>query len=225
MNKVLLALDMDDTLCDTQSEVVLRLRRYLYERAMWDDLKDVYRRSAINKMIQTQSTMLYPEHLRKIIAEEIIGQGDYIKTVKPTSLITGLYLPRLIEKLKHQLGEHNFQVVIATHRNAEKGALENTAAWLFDNKMELFIDDMHFIQGSNKIDYLTAQYPDHQICLLDDNPFGNLEKVHPFNPAVMIYDRLAVYDVYQHQNRFVSTGSLEAHLLQLSTKELENEFR
>lgn len=225
MNKVLLALDMDDTLCDTQNEVVLRLRRYLYEHAMWDDLMEVYRRSAINETLRTESTMLYPDHLRQIVKEEIIAPGEYVKTVKPTPLVEGRYLARLIHNLKRQLGHPNFQVVIATHRNDEKNVRENTFEWLFENKMELFIDEMHFIHGSNKIDFLKEQYPEHQICLLDDNPFGNLHITHPFNESVMIYDRLAVYDAYQHQNKFVSTGQLETHLLNLSSKELENEFR
>lgn len=225
MNKVLLALDMDDTLCDTQTEVVLRLRRYLYEHAMWDDLMEVYSRSRINKTTKTQSTMLYPEHLRKITKEEIIAKGDYTQTAKSTPLIKGGNLPSLIHALKHQLGHKDFQVVIATHRADENNVQANTIEWLFENGMRPFIDDIYFIDQGNKVDYLKKKYPDHQICLLDDNPFGDLETDHPFNESVMIYDQLAIYDAYRHQNKFVDIEQLGMHLLKLSNKELENEFR
>lgn len=224
MSKVLLALDMDDTLTDTQEEVVLRLRRKLYDRAGWDDLKWVYDSVHANRKNGKHSTMLYPEHLRKIINKEIIRVGDYVTTVKPSELITSGALRQLIYRLQDKLGKDNFTAVIATHRDNEIGVRENTEAWLKKHGHYDCLDAIHHIDGrkhGNKIDYLKNHYPEHEILLLDDNPFGDLRTVHDFNESVLVYEGLCNYEAYQHQNKFTSIESLELRLMELFHNDAE----
>jgi len=218
MKKVLLAVDLDDTLCDTQTEVVNRLRQILYGLAQFDDLYDVYRRYHTNLQTGTQSTMLYPEHLRKLINPLIIREGSYVNTVKPTALLTNGGLRNLVENLRMILGDR-FTSVVATHRNHEASVQTNTDTWLVNHGARDLFDDLHFIHGgqyANKIAYLKEHYPDHEIVLLDDNPFGDLQSVHEYNPCVMVYEELCHYDAYQHQRKFRSIEALEMHLYQLS---------
>lgn len=221
MSKVLLALDMDDTLCDTQEEVVIRLRHKLYDKAAWDDLKWVYDSVHTNRKDGKHSTMLYPPHLRDIINKEIIQEGSYIKTVKPTSLITDGKLGEMIACLRNALG-NNLKTVIGTHRNDEQDVFENTTDWLDRADFSQYIDDLHFInntQHRNKIDYLKSLYAGYEILLLDDNPFGDLHTVHNPNESVLVYEGLCTYDAYKHQNKFSSISSLELRLLELSGKD------
>lgn len=223
MSKVLLALDMDDTLTNTQEEVVIQLRRKLYDRAAWDDLKWVYDSVHANRKDGLHSTMLYPEHLRQIINKEIIRVGEYVNTVKPTSLITDGKLAQLIVSLKAKLGD-DFTAIIATHRNHEENVKQGTHDWLGNVDFAKHLDGVHFIDGrkhGNKIQYLKSLFPEHEILLLDDNPFGDLHTVHEFNESVLVYEGLCNYEAYQHQNKFTSIESLELRLMMLHHADAE----
>lgn len=217
MKKVLLAVDLDDTVCDTQSEVVIRLRQILYGLAQFDDLYDVYKRYNTNLRLGTESTMLYPEHLRILINTWIIREGSYVSTVKPTQLLSSGGLRNLVENLRILMGDR-FTCVVATHRNHEAAVRENTETWLVNQNARQLFDDLHFIHGgrhANKIAYLKEHYPDHEILLLDDNPFGDLHTVHEFDPCVLVYEELCTYDAYQHQRKFRNIEALESFIYQL----------
>lgn len=221
MSKVLLVLDMDDTLCNTQEEVVIRLRRKLYDKAAWDDLKWVYNSVHANRKDGKHSTMLYPPHLRDIINKDIIQEGSYIKTVTPTTLITDGLLTHMLFRLRDLLGK-DFKTVIGTHRNGERDVFENTADWLDRVEFSQYIDDIHFInntQHRNKIDYLKSIYSEHEILLLDDNPFGDLHTVHAPNESVLVYQELCNYDAYKHQNKFRSVGALGNMIMDLAGRD------
>lgn len=214
MPKIVLAIDLDDTLCDTQAEVVRRLRHYLYDHAMFDDLKWVY--NAIGKI----STMMYPPHLREIISNRIIKQGDYVKTVLPGSLIATGQLTALFGLLKDFPGE--VKTVIATHRYTENEIEANTHGWLTQYEVKPHLHDIHFINGqfhSNKIDFLRERYPEHEILLLDDNPFGQLHHEHLYSPNVVVYDKLGKYDAYKHQTVFTDIVDLIGLMLSMTQEQ------
>lgn len=216
MNKVLLALDMDDTLCDTQNEVVSRLREILYDLGYFEQLKDVYNFSHLNKIEKTHSTMLYPGELRTIINEEIIIPGEYIKTVKPTSLITDGGLTATLFHLKNKI---DLSVIIATHRPENPQSVKDTKKWLDDNNFSPFVNAMHFINSkihSNKINYLKSLYPDYRILLLDDNPLGDLNTIHSHNHNVLVYEKLCIYPCYSQQSKFTNVYDLAARLTNMS---------
>lgn len=221
MSKVLLAIDMDDTMTDTQEEVVLRLRRKLYDRADWDSLKWVYESVNANRKDGLHSTMLYPEHLRQIINKEIIREGSYVRTVKPTKLITDGQLIKMLYRLKDVLAE-DLTTIVATHRGVENGVKENTVDWLDRYDVSRHLDDVHFIHSgkhSNKIDFLKSLFPDHEILLLDDNPFGDLQTVHAPNESVLVYQELCKYEAYKHQNKFTSINSLGNMIIDLAVRD------
>lgn len=221
MSKVLLAIDMDDTLTDTQEEVVLRLRHKLYDTAAWDDLKWVYDAVHANRKNGLHSTMLYPEHLRKIITRDIIREGSYVKTVKPTKLITDGEFLNMLYRLKDILAD-DLTIIIATHRNAESGVQENTHDWLDRYDISRHLNGVHFIHGgkhSNKIDYLKSLFPEHEILLLDDNPFGDLHTVHAPNESVLVYQELCNYEAYKHQNKFSSVNALGNMIMDLAGRD------
>jgi hypothetical protein len=218
MSKVLLVLDMDDTLCDTQSEVVIRLRRKLYDRAAWEDLMWVYDSFNANRIHRTHSTMLYPPHLRDIINTEIIQEAGYIKTVKPTTLVTDGKLGEMITRLRAQLGD-DLKTIIGTHRNGERNVFEDTIDWLDRANFSQYIDNFHFISNTrhrNKIEYLESFFPEYKIVLLDDNPFGDLHTVHEPNESVLVYQELCTYDAYTHQNKFKSVDILADMIMDLA---------
>lgn len=219
MKKVLLAVDLDDTLCDTQTEVVLRLRERLYGRADWEELARVYEYYHLNQESGQFSTMLYPQHLRNLITNEVIKPGHYVRTVKPTALKDEL--THAISFLRASLGE-SFTAVVATHRSQEQNVRQGTAEWLMAHDAELLFDELHFIDSqahANKIAYLKHRFPEHEILLLDDNPFGDPRTIHPHDPAVLVYDKLCNYLGYQHQNRFTTTSSLIKQIFGLSGTE------
>lgn len=221
MSKVLLALDMDDTLCDTQEEVVIRLRRKLYDTAAWDDLKWVYDSVHANRKHGTHSTMLYPPHLRDIINKEIIQEGGYVKTVKPTKLITDGEFVKMLYRLRDVLAD-DLTTVIATHRNNEQEVYQGTVDWLDGVDFSKHLNDLHFIDSreyGNKIEYLKLLYPEHEILLLDDNPFGNLQTVHHPHESVLVYEGLCTYDAYKHQNKFTSVNALGNMIIDFSGRD------
>lgn len=218
MNKVLLAVDMDDTLCDTQSEINKRLHQSLYDMGMLEHLKDVHRWSELNKKNKRFSTLYYPNPMRAIINENIVPNGEYTSTVQPTRLVLDGELKRTIVKLKTVLGD-NFKPVIATHRHKENQVKENTLGWLDAQHLSSSFEDVHFIYSEehpNKIEYLKKLYPGYLILLLDDNPFGNPNGPHDTNESVLVYQELSIYPGYINQNKFTTVQDLELQLLDLS---------
>lgn len=227
MSKVLLALDMDDTLTNTQEEVVTRLRRILYDRAMFDDLKWVYDTVHTNRKDGKHSTMLYPPHLREIINKDIIREGGYISTVKPTKLITDGLFSQLWYRLHDVLG-NDLTTIIATHRNNEQDVFENTVDWLDRHDFSKHINDIYFIDNKkhgNKINYLKSLFPQHEILLLDDNPFGDLHTVHAPHESVLVYEELCNYDAYKHQNKFRDVNSLGNMIIDLSKRDDDDDVK
>lgn len=221
MSKVLLAIDMDDTITNTQEEVALRLRRKLSEMGDKEGVKWVYNSACANLQNGLHSTMLYPEHYRNIINEEIILEGSYVTTVKPTNLVSNGGLTKMLFHLKSVLGP-DLTTVIATHRGVENGVKENTIEWLDRYKIFKHLNDIHFIPSkkySNKINYLKLPYPEHEIMLLDDNPFGDLHTVHAPNKSVLVYDELCKYEAYKHQNKFTSINALSSTIVDLAGRD------
>lgn len=218
MNKVLLAVDMDDTLCDTQFEINKRLSQHLYDRGMLEHLKNVHRWAKLNEENKRYSTLYYPDPMRTIITEHIVPDGGYTATVPATRLVLDGELKRTIAKLKTALGD-NFKPVIATHRHKENQVKENTLGWLDVQHLSSSFEDVHFIYSEthpNKIEYLKKLYPGYLILLLDDNPFGNPNGPHDTDESVLVYQELSIYPGYVNQNKFTTAQDLELELLSLS---------
>jgi hypothetical protein len=200
---VVVAIDLDDTVCNTQLEVIKRLNRYLFDKGMLDVIEEV----RVLAEEEKRSTMLYPDHLRKIISEEIIGKHEYISSVKLTNF--GKALSNFMYKAYWKLGRANVHFVVSTHRPDEYNSRNRTKAWISKNK--LIFDHIHFVnsvENSNKIDFLTKEYPNCKIILVDDNPFGDLKVVHPHNPSVLVYNELCDYEAYKHQDKFSDLENL-----------------
>jgi hypothetical protein len=213
-NKLVLALDMDDNLCNTQEDIIYRLIGILTERKMTTQLHWVMD----NK--NTVSTMLYPEELRNIITEDIIKTGQYIHSAKPTCLVGPEYeLSMTLARLKIKFGDY-LKTCICTHRGERPGVMEGTAGWLKTHRLDGEVKVIHSINPSvhrNKVTFLKATYPGHRVLLLDDNPFGDLKTIHPYEPSVLVYDKLNNFEAYQLQNKYQSREHLDELITSLIT--------
>lgn len=202
-NQVVVGIDIDDTLCNTQMEVLKRLYRYLFDKGMLDAIEEVRVLAEVEKV----STMLFPDHFRKIINEEIIGKKEYISSVRLTNFAKGL--TRFQWDADRELGRNNVHFVIATHRPDDYMVRNRTIAWI--RKQELSFNKFHFIdpaQNANKIEFLEKEYPNCKILLIDDNPLGKLNVEHPHNPSVLVYKDLCDYKAYKHQDKFTDFDNL-----------------
>lgn len=196
-NKVLLATDVDDTLCNTAEFIINELLHNLSNRGKEEEFKYV-----LDNM-DTVPTLLFRDDIKDIIFESIISRGDYMHLAKPSALLATGY-DVLIREFKDEYPEH-FTSVVCTHRGFTELGKNKTASWLNYHDVDDCFDEIHSIKSSlypNKIEYLSALFPEHQILLLDDNPLHLPKETVPYIKELLIYDGITQLPGYENQTKF-----------------------
>lgn len=199
---VVLAIDKDDCLCDTNSLINSELIS-IFTRS--GDLATVAEIKALSLQI---STFEYPEPLRDVIWNEIIKSGNFMRYAPPTDLATGS-LWRMLRVLRNKTSR--LKVVVCTHRGFHDQALELTEGWLSNHSLRHEFDGIHAIKSKdypNKLKFLEETYPGHTIRLLDDNPFHDRGVIHPYDERVVIYDQINRFDSYSEQQSYRGPSAL-----------------
>lgn len=204
---VLLALDMDDNLCDTNAFINDSLISHFKRKGQLDRVNQV------KELALQMSTFLYPEDLRELIWELVIKPGHFMRQAVPTELATGTLFSKLRQLAN---GSNNrLKVVVCTHRGFHEHAWSNTKYWLGLHVTPGLITNIHAIKSGeypNKLDFLQQTYPEYEIVLLDDNPFHDKTKVYEHDPRVVIYDQINRFDTYSAQRTYRGPTDLANHL-------------
>lgn len=194
---VLLALDMDDNFCDTNSYINHTLITYFTRHGMTERVKQV------KELSLYKSTFYYPEDLREYIWTLAIEPGHFMRDAVPTDLVTGTLFSKLRQTMNASGGR--LKNVICTHRGFHKDAKPNTQYWLDNHTPRGLISDVHAIKSAdypNKLDFLQEVYPEHNVILLDDNPFHIKDVVQPHDPRVVVYDQINRFSGYANQRTY-----------------------
>lgn len=183
--------DMDDTLCRTTDYVQQQTCSRLLERHDLDGFEE------FRKLIKTDTFRHhYPEKF-KSINSELMKSGRYMLDARPTALFNYLFLiPGNMPKCK--------SINILTHRGKTSMAMTFTRNWLQYYHAAEHINKIHCISHldhPSKVDYLASLHKDEPFKLVDDNPFFYVDKEHPFDHRVSIYDQHSKYDAYKLQKR------------------------
>lgn len=194
--ELVLAFDMDDTLCNTQQEVVKRATGFCMNNMLVDEAVHLMENPGI----------AFDRHdgkLGEVILEEVIKKRVYMDTAEPTELM--MNLGWLLERVRKEFAGR-IKVVICTHRGDNMEAWLSSYNYLKKCEVEGLVDMIHSIDheiNSNKLDYLERMYPGSRILLVDDNPFGSKSKIRPFDSRVLMYDGVMSYDCHINQSTYL----------------------
>lgn len=192
---VLLGLDMDDNMCDTNAYINQTLISY-FERCGFPE-----RVKQVKELSLKMSTFEYPDDLRDLIWTLAIEPGSFMKYATPTDLVTGSFFSKL--RALHHQSKGRLLTVICTHRGFHDDAVQNTKFWLESHGPHGLITNVHAIKSKdhpNKLDFLQEMYPEFTIRLLDDNPFHDKDTIHPKDDRVVIYDQINRFEAYKNQD-------------------------
>lgn len=198
---LVLAFDMDDTLCNTQSEVYKRTLKYCFDNLLMEEY---------GFLIEHPEMPFsdYQGKLKKIMIENIIEKREYMDTPDPTKLMV-----KLISELKGLRKYFSGQVkfVICTHRGNNISAWLSTYNYLKRHGIQDDFDMIHSIDfeiNKDKLKYLERMYPNSEIILVDDNPFGSKSEVREFDSRILIYNEIANYKCHKNQATYLLDFSL-----------------
>lgn len=198
MKRILLALDMDDTVADTNNYIADWLINY-YEESGLEHLADQVR----DLQYEGKTTMQLTGGHREVVSTLIMPSGRFMVDSKPSEIVRkGLfsYLRDFIKDNEHI----EITVVVCTHRGFHKKGEEYTDRWLEDNTWYYPVTKLHVIDPAehlDKIKYLKEQYPEHQVIIFDDNPMGKPTEVLPYHPELIVYTEIAEYPEYAAQTK------------------------
>lgn len=201
MTKLVLAFDMDNTLCETDQSILNRAITH----CKWRDLDNELRE--FKECLPGGLNTLSPECLA-IIQEEVIEKRFYMEDAAPSSICDNLeFLDSLYELEKLP----DVKVVICTHRGDNISAWLSTHRWLdkylLVNQFNM-IHSINHVLNKDKVAYLKSVYPEHKVLLVDDNPFGSTSTVRDKCDSVLIYDGIVSLPCHENQDKFVSMKDL-----------------
>lgn len=192
-NKIVLAFDMDNTVCDTNGEVLKRFKEYCVERKEMGMLEYIEKNEGV-------SISYWDKEVVKFIEKVVIEKREYMDTPELSEL--GRSLKGLVGDLRGVLKE-DLKIVVCTHRGNNVSAWMSTYNYLVKNGLLECFDMIHSISHvdwSNKIEFLKSNYRDSEILLVDDNPFGSKSRVYDFCKEVLVYGEYDNFDCYKNQN-------------------------
>lgn len=197
---LLIAVDLDDTAVGTYDYIYPEIKRFFRKKGMTEELAYVEKMHAAGK-----TSMMYRKDVSDIVFEEIIKPGHFMRDAEPSLLIQQGFF-EAIEALKAHYS-YLIKNVICTHRGFKKDGLQLSREWLIKNEgLDLF-DEIHSIKSKdhrNKVEFLKSTYPEYEILLLDDNPLGDIETVHPPMKELLVYDQINKFDGYVNQRKFTN---------------------
>lgn len=205
-NKIVLALDMDDTIADTNGFIYNWLINH-YQESDRIDLAEEVEANAL----AGNTTLSLGEPHRTTVATKIMPSGRFMAHSGLTEITRkGLfsYLRDFIKKNDHL----SITVVVCTHRGFHKKGEEYTEEWLRENTWYDPVSKIHCIdpaQHRDKVKYMTEMYPDHKVIILDDNPMGHLHEVIPEMKELIVYNQIADYPAYVNQVKCDSLDSFK----------------
>ncbi|AEV89676.1 hypothetical protein OBP_239 [Pseudomonas phage OBP] len=206
--KVLLAVDMDDTLTETRLII----------------LKDIYNRLIQNGRLAEAtyvnqnyhiSPLLWSKEMCDVVYEYVIESGDFMWCASPAKLVRDGLADLLRAFSDHQWGPY-FKSVVCTHRGFHKSGLLATTDWLIRHNCDDVFSEVHALdpkEHPNKIDFLRKVYPDYEILLLDDNPFHDPHLVHPYSDEVLIVETEHALPGYVNQEKFTDLDDLKVRII------------
>lgn len=193
---IMLAFDMDGTLTLTAKLLREEGKREFVKRQMWDAVKHC-------RDNPEGTTLLWPQYMRDV-TDEIVREGTFMLRVEPTEIVQQGLLHE-IATIRRMNWNKRLDTCVCTHRGFHESGEEYTRIWLADQKVNHVIDDVHAIDPAehpNKLEYLSALYPDHEIRLLDDNPLFRTDVPHEYDERLCIVSEEGVMPGYANQQQF-----------------------
>lgn len=198
---VVLAYDMDDTLCLTGKFINDDMTKHAKRLG----LTDVEQYIKVNR--DHMSTMLYPPEIKQHVDKHVIGPGLYMLDAEPSELME----TNIIERVHNRYKDRKVIQVVCSHRGFHQYGEIYTRQWMQEQNVVKYIDAFHMLDGKthpNKIDFLRGHYSNAKIVLLDDNPLHDFNKEHEKVDGVVIYDWVHQFPGYKHQDRYNSMAQL-----------------
>lgn len=196
---IVIAVDIDDTVGETGKYVIADMHVHLHSNQLFDELEYVKKNDHI-------SPLLWSKEMCDLVSKYVIHPGHYMRHIDTTSLIDDGLADMLRGMTNGDWGSY-VKSVVCTHRGSQKWGHTNTVDWLEEKRLDRSFSDVHAISSkdyANKLEFLHKTYPQHEVLLLDDNPFGNPHGVMEAHPDVLIYDR--EYSLPSHTNQAIYTG-------------------
>lgn len=191
---IVLAFDMDNTICDTNSEVLKLITEFCIKNNSVE----------MEYLIENKglSVSYFKGKIVDLINKEVIEKRVYMDTAKPSGLVgENNELKDLLLRLKKEVG--GIKIVVCTHRGDNVSAWMSTYNYLVKHDLIDCFDMIHsinHINNKNKIDFLKGYYKESEILLVDDNPFGSKSRVYDYCKEVLIYGEIDNFDGYCNQN-------------------------
>lgn len=195
MTPIVLAFDMDDTLCLTGKYI----NDQLYKVARHSG--DTELLEFLDKNSGHLSTMLYPPEVKVKVDTLIIGPGVYMLEAEKTPLFCPNFIS-ILKRLKAMYGEM-LKIVVCSHRGFHEYGEIYTRKWLVKHGALEVFDEIHMLDGKvdpDKIQFLKKEYPGSPIKLIDDNPLHDFNKEHERQEEILIYDVVHSFPGYKHQD-------------------------
>ncbi|WNV45779.1 haloacid dehydrogenase [Aeromonas phage AerS_266] len=194
---MILAFDMDDTLCNTHNEVYKRtlhycLNNFLLEESVW---------LTENPFVHFSD---YTGDLKQIVLKEVIEKREYMNEAQPSELLRNLV--GVLDGARVHFG-NSIKIVICTHRGDNIEAWMSTYNYLKKHGLENKFDMIHSIDheiNKDKLGYLEKMYPSSRILLIDDNPFGSKNEVRGFDSRVLMYNEVTSYKCHMNQAAYLN---------------------
>lgn len=205
---MVLAFDMDDTLCNTNGEVYKRTLEYCLGNFMLEEA--VY--LAEHPRLHFSN---YTGTIKQVASREVIEKRVYMDTARPTKLLEGL--PHLLENVRRKFG-NRVKIVICTHRGDNTDAWMSTYNYLKKHEVDGLFDMIHSIDhevNKDKVGYLERMYPGAMIRLIDDNPFGSKDTPREFDSRVLMYNQIVAYKCYMNQASYIDDIDLFSRIASL----------
>lgn len=206
--KVLLAFDMDDTFTNTRREII----RGMFNKLTLHKLKTELDYVLENKDI---TPLLWTKVMCNSVFEHVVQYGEFMKTATPSPLMEMGLVDLLNKLLSHNWGPY-LTSVVCTHRGFHEDGFGHTDEWLKHHNADGVIQDIHVLNPKdhpNKLNFLRKQYPEHEILLLDDNPFHDPHTVHPYSDEVLIYEGIHSLPGYVNQDKFTTLEDFKLRII------------
>lgn len=184
--KIVFSFDMDDTLVNTRKEIYNLAMQY----CLMNDLNN-YFVELTDKLKAGEPVSALSLDIKELIDKEVIAKRTYLSTAEPSE-ICNQELKNTLGALRNEL--EGVKIVICSHRGNNKEAFMSTYRWLEDNNILDYFDMIHSIDNTvhkDKIKFLKGTYPEHEVILVDDNPYSDDKN------SVLIYDKINRYKKYE----------------------------
>lgn len=194
--------DMDDVLCNTSAYILERLKSIYKIKGELEKLACV-----ISHEQASLSTFYFDKDIRDDIWNYVVADGRFALSAFPTPMVNRSFIDMLELAERKGIGRH-----ICTHRGYMKDnkGLTYTEFWLNYYGVREYFDNIFVIRSAehpDKLAFLDEALDTEDYRLVDDNPLHDIDKDHPQNDKLIIYDEINLLNGYRlnlHTNDPVS---------------------